>query len=149
MQIAKISGQVLENQTNVSMRQRWPESHFLTPTTLQGRSHGFCSGGASHWRCQISNFSYFAQISFWCHGCNGFQVFCGSGLDWIQFYQIRTGLKNFTVRSSLRPTQQTVPNKKIILRSSKLGGGNTSNLKGTSEKTLLVVYQLQSALNCW
>jgi len=33
----------------------------------QGRSQEFCSGGASHWRCQISNFSYFAQRSFWCH----------------------------------------------------------------------------------
>jgi len=34
-----------------------------------------------------------------------FQRFCGSGLDRIQFYQIRTGLglKNFTVRSSLLP----------------------------------------------
>jgi len=32
-----------------------------------------------------------------------FQKFCGSGLDRIQFYWIRTGLelKNFTVRSSL------------------------------------------------
>jgi len=32
-----------------------------------------------------------------------FQKFCGTGLDWIQFYRIRTGLglKNFTVRSSL------------------------------------------------
>jgi len=32
-----------------------------------------------------------------------FQQFCGSGLDRIQFYPIRTGLglKNFTVRSSL------------------------------------------------
>jgi len=32
-----------------------------------------------------------------------FQNFCGSGLDRIQFYRIRTGLglKNFTVRSSL------------------------------------------------
>jgi len=34
---------------------------------------------------------------------NYFQKFCGSGLDRIQFYRIRTvlGLKNFTVRSSL------------------------------------------------
>jgi len=32
-----------------------------------------------------------------------FQKFCGSGLDRIQFYRIRTGLglKNLTVRSSL------------------------------------------------
>jgi len=36
-----------------------------------------------------------------------FQKFCGSGLDWIQFYRIRTGLglKNSTVRSSLPITQ--------------------------------------------
>jgi len=33
----------------------------------QGRSLEFCSGGASHWRRQISNISYFAQKSFWCH----------------------------------------------------------------------------------
>ena len=33
----------------------------------QGRSQEFCSGGASHWRYQISNFSYFAQRSLWCH----------------------------------------------------------------------------------
>jgi len=34
---------------------------------------------------------------------NDFQKFCGSGLDWIQYHQIRTGLglKNSTVRSSL------------------------------------------------
>ena len=32
-----------------------------------------------------------------------FQKFCGTGLDRIQFYRIRTGLglKNFTVRSCL------------------------------------------------
>jgi len=33
----------------------------------QGCSQEFCSGGASHWRRQISNFSNFAQRSFWCH----------------------------------------------------------------------------------
>jgi len=33
----------------------------------QGRSQEFCLGGASRWRRQISNFSYFAQRSFWCH----------------------------------------------------------------------------------
>jgi len=33
----------------------------------QGRSQEFCWGVASHWRRQISNFSYFAQRSFWCH----------------------------------------------------------------------------------
>ena len=33
----------------------------------QGRSQEFCSGGASHWHRQISNFSDFAQRSFWCH----------------------------------------------------------------------------------
>jgi len=35
-----------------------------------------------------------------------FQKFCGSGLDRIQFYPIRTGLglKNFTVHSSLALT---------------------------------------------
>jgi len=33
----------------------------------QGRSQEFRSGGASHWRRQISNFSYFAQRPFWCH----------------------------------------------------------------------------------
>ena len=36
--------------------------HSLT----QWRSQEFCSGGASHWRRQISNFSYFARRS-WCH----------------------------------------------------------------------------------
>jgi len=37
-----------------------------------------------------------------------FQKLCGSGLDRIQFYRIRTGLglKNFTVRSSLVHTNQ-------------------------------------------
>jgi len=32
----------------------------------------------------------------------------GSGLDWIEFYRIRTGLglRNFTVRSSLTPNNQ-------------------------------------------
>jgi len=35
---------------------------FCTPN--QGRSQDFCSGGPSHWRRQISNFSYFAQRSF-------------------------------------------------------------------------------------
>jgi len=34
---------------------------------LQWRSQEFCSGGASHWRRQISNFSYFAQSWFECH----------------------------------------------------------------------------------
>jgi len=36
-----------------------------------------------------------------------FQKFCGSGLDRIQFYHIRTGLglKKFTVRSSLMRSQ--------------------------------------------
>jgi len=34
-------------------------------TNSQGRSQKLCSGGASHWRRQISNFSYFAQRSFW------------------------------------------------------------------------------------
>jgi len=36
-------------------------------STDQGRSQEFCSGGASQWRRQSSNFSYFAQRSFWCH----------------------------------------------------------------------------------
>ena len=31
------------------------------------RSQEFCSGGASHWRCQSSIFSFFAQRSFRCH----------------------------------------------------------------------------------
>jgi len=37
-----------------------------------------------------------------------FQKFCGSGLDRIRFYQIRTGLglKSFTVRSSLVETSE-------------------------------------------
>jgi len=36
-----------------------------------------------------------------------FPKFCGSGVDWIQFHRIRTGLgqKNFTVRSSLAQTR--------------------------------------------
>ena len=40
-----------------------------------------------------------------------FQKFCGSGLVWIQFYRIRTGLglKNFTVRSSLLGTLTSLP----------------------------------------
>jgi len=33
-------------------------------TERQGRSQEFCSGEASHWRRQISNFSYFTQRSF-------------------------------------------------------------------------------------
>jgi len=35
-----------------------------------------------------------------------FQIFCGSGLDQIKFLRIRIGLglKNFTVRSSLKQT---------------------------------------------
>jgi len=36
----------------------------------QGRGQEFCSGGANHWRRQISNFCYFAQRSFWCHWSN-------------------------------------------------------------------------------
>ena len=36
-------------------------------TLKQGRSQEFCLGGVSHWRRQISNFSYLAQRSFWCH----------------------------------------------------------------------------------
>jgi len=40
---------------------------FHSTTTRQGRSQEFCSWGASHWRHQISNFSCFAQKSFWCH----------------------------------------------------------------------------------
>jgi len=42
----------------------------LKQRSVQGRSQEFCSGGASHWRHrrhQITNFSYFAQRSFWCH----------------------------------------------------------------------------------
>jgi len=48
-----------------------------------------------------------------------FQKFCGSGLDRIQFYRIRTGpgLKNFTVRSSLNHIQFFVSkDKKTISR---------------------------------
>jgi len=43
-----------------------------------------------HWRIWTGSDSLFSKI-------------CGSGLDWIQFYRIRTalGLKNFTVHSSL------------------------------------------------
>jgi len=45
-----------------------------------------------------------------------FQNFCGSGLNRIQFYRIRTGLglKNFTIRSSLVSKAWT---SKILLRS--------------------------------
>ena len=43
-----------------------------------------------HWRTELDR-------------TDDFKKFCRSGLDWIQFYRIRTGLglKNFTVRSSL------------------------------------------------
>jgi len=43
-----------------------------------------------HWRIRTGSDWWFKKI-------------CGSGLDRIQFYRIRTGLglKNFTVRSSL------------------------------------------------
>jgi len=45
---------------------------------VKGRNQEFCSGRASQWRCQISNVSYFAQRSFWCHrsisGTTGYDV---------------------------------------------------------------------------
>ena len=55
-------------------------------------------------------FCLIRQNKNFCTGGSGldrtydFQKFCGSGLDRIQFYRIRTGLgqKNFTVRSSLQ-----------------------------------------------
>ena len=46
-----------------------------------------------HWRARLDR-------------TDNFQKLCGSGLDWIQYHRIRTGvgLKNFTVRSSLLHT---------------------------------------------
>jgi len=46
-----------------------------------------------HWRIKLDR-------------TDDFQKFCGSGLDWIQFYRIGTGLglKNLLVRSSLLAT---------------------------------------------
>jgi len=41
--------------------------YFIKTLLPAWRSQEFCSGGASHWRRQISNFSYFAQRLFWCH----------------------------------------------------------------------------------
>jgi len=40
------------------------------------------------------------------------QIICGSGLDWIEFFWIRTGLwqNNFTVHSSLLSAETKIPN---------------------------------------
>jgi len=72
-----------------------------------------------------------------------FQKPCGSGLDRIQFYRIRTGLglKNFAVRSSLTSMSQVSNVSNLLARKINIQNASVSQIRGEFVYCLITAFE--------